>query len=109
MRPSNEEAIDKIIRSQQLCESLTIRYTADLVAFDRENGTTMAMRFRRDVLVEVQKEQYERAIVGLDGFVANYLDNDPLMRQDFLGLGSILRPTLVILADAQRVGLDSSD
>ena len=109
MRTSDEDAIEKIIRSQQLGASLAIRYTADLVAFDRQNGTTMATQFRRDVLMEVQNEDYQRAIAGLDKFLAEYLDNDPLLRIDFRGMASILRPVLVVLANAQQNGLDTED
>ena len=104
-----EHAIDSIIRSQQLCESGAIRYAAELLAFDNENGTTMAPQFHRDVLAEVQDEEYERAIIGLDKFINDFLDNDPLMRIDFGGLITMLKPTLVVLANAQINGLDVSD
>ena len=67
-----EHAIDTIIRSQQLCESGTIRYAAELLAFDNENGTAMARQFHRDVLAEVQNEEYERAIIGLDKFINDF-------------------------------------
>ena len=106
---SSEDLISEIIRAQQLCESLAVRYAADLMAFDDENETDMAARFVRGVLVEVQGEEYPRAVTGLDRFVADFLDNDPLMRIDFGGLVSVLRPVLVILASAQQNGLDTED
>lgn len=104
-----QRAIDAIIRCQQLCESETIRYTAEMLAFDDAHGTALATQFRRTVLVEVQNEDYRRAIVGLDRFIADFLDSDPLMRGDFGGLRTMLRPTLVVLTNAQEQGLDVSD
>ena len=102
-------AIDAVIRCQQLCESEAIRYAAELLAFDNLNGTDMASRFREGVLAEVQSEEYRRAIAGLDGFVVDFLDNDPLMRIDFSGLTTVLRPALVVLVNAQLNGLDLAD
>lgn len=102
-------AIDALIRCQQLCESEAIRYTAELLAFDNLNGTDLASQFRQDVLHEVQREEYRRAIAGLDGFVRDFLDNDPLMRLDFSGLTTVLRPALAMLVNAQLNGLDVSD
>ena len=104
-----DSAIDAVIRCQQLCESEAIRYAAELLAFDDLNGTEMASRFRQAVLAEVQSEAYRQAIAGLDGFVADFLDNDPLMRMDFSGLITVLRPALVTLANVQLNGLDVSD
>jgi hypothetical protein len=109
MRTLNEDAIERIIRSQQLCESLTVRYLADLTAFDDQNRTVMAMQFRSDVLMEVQNEEYQRAIAGLDKFITDYLNDDPLLRIDFRGLAAILRPVLVVLTNAQQHGLDTRD
>lgn len=104
---SEEDAIDEIIQSQNLCESLTVRYTADLVAFDDSNGTSMALQFSRDVWEEVRNEEYRRAITGLDNFVADFLRDDPLMRIAFGGLISVLRPVLSVLVNAQQSGLDA--
>lgn len=69
----------------------------------------MASRFQQAVLAEVQNEEYQRAIAGLDSFVADFLHNDPLMRIDFSGLTAVLRPALVMLVNAQLNGLDVSD
>ena len=101
-----QSAIDTLIRCQQLCESVTIRYAAELLAFDDVQGTEIAAGFRSDVLVAVQSEDYQRAIVGLDKFIADFLSDDPLMRIEFGGLQTMLRPTLVVLLNAQQNGLD---
>ena len=107
LRPSQEAAIDAIIRSQQLCESLANRYTADLLEFDDRNETRMAGQFRRGVLAAIQDEDYQRAVVRLDDFAADFLHDDPLMRIHFGGLTTMLRPILVVLANAQQNGLDA--
>ena len=69
----------------------------------------MAPQFHHDVLAEVQNEEYERAIIGLDKFINDFLDDNPLMRIDFSGLITMLKPTLVVLANVQINGLDVSD
>lgn len=80
-----------------------------MLAFDDAHGTALAVQFRRDVLAQVQSEEFRRAIVGLDRFIADFLDSDPLMRGDFGGLQTMLRPTLAVLTNAQERGFDVSD
>jgi len=109
MRASNDDAIDEVIRAQQLCESLAVRYTADLAVFDGENGTSMAPQFHREVLEPVQREEYRSATVGLGKFTADFLNDDPLLRMDFTGLTSVLIPVLLVLDNAQQNGLDTSE
>lgn len=104
-----QAAIETLIRCQQLSESVSVRYAADLLEFDRLYGTGMTHQFRRDVLDNVQQQEYGQAIIGLDRFVADFLDSDPLMRIDFSGLNGVLRPALVLLVNAQEHGLDVSD
>ena len=104
-----QAAIEALIRCQQLSESLSVRYAADLLAFDNLHGTDTAQQFRRDVLDNVQQQEYGPAIIGLDRFVADFLDSDPLMRIDFSGLTEVLRPALALLFSSQEHGLDVSD
>ncbi len=103
-----QAAIDAIIRCQQLSESEAVRYAAELLDFDSLNGTGMAPQFRKDVLDKVQQQEYGPALIGLDRFVADFLDLDPLMRIDFSGLTQVLRPALALLFNAQENGLDVS-
>ena len=80
-----------------------------MLAFDNENETYMASQFRENVLSEIENEEYQSALIGLDKFIDDYLAQDPLMRMDFGGLSGVMRPALVVLVTAQVNGIDTAE
>ena len=58
------------------------------------------------VIRHLDDGEFPSALQGLEQFIADFFDRDPLMRMDMPGIRSILHPMLWALVAATELGID---
>ena len=66
----------------------------------------VAAIFYDEVIRHLDNGEFSHALRGLDYFIVNIFDQDPLMRVDTPGIRNILHPMLWALAAATEFGID---
>lgn len=86
-----DDAFEQWLELQEMALSLARHYTA--VLYDWHEPAAMA--FRNGVLRPMDGTDYNDALRGLDAFLADWYDTDPLMREYCPGIKTVLRLVLI--------------